>query len=348
MHTQNTSKEQIKMDYRTLGRTGLKVSSLTLGTMTFGTQTDRSCAGDMLARCRDFGINHIDCANVYGWGQSEEIVGGLIAPYRNEVVLATKAYFPTGETPNARGASRYHLVRAVEASLKRLNTDRIDIFYVHRFDKDTALEETLRALEDLVRQGKILYPAVSNFSAWQTMHALGIANAQGLVRLACIQPMYNLVKRQAEVELLPMALAMDLAVFPYSPLGGGLLTGKYSKDKSPEHGRLVENPMYTTRYGAKECFKTAKAFTELAADVGHHPVSLAIAWAGAHEAVTAPIIGGRHMGQLEPALASLKVDMTQELYARISALSIAPPPATDRNEEETKHNYSATLSKAPH
>jgi aryl-alcohol dehydrogenase-like predicted oxidoreductase len=332
-------------DYRALGRTGLKVSPLGLGTMSFGNEADESTSKVLYNRCREAGINLFDCADVYAKGRSELILGKLIASERDEVVLTSKAYFPTGPGPNARGSSRYHLVNAVEASLTRLGTDRIDLFFLHRYDDETDLEETLRALEDLVRAGKILYPAVSNFSAWQTMKGLGIQRAQGYSPFVALQPMYNLVKRQAEVELLPMAESEGLGVFPYSPLAAGLLTGKYGEERRPESGRVVDNPMYATRYGRPADFSVAERFTKLSKKRGLHPVSLAIAWVAAHPAVTAPLLGARNLEQLEPALEATRIPMDDELYRKVSALSPEPPPATDRNEERTGDNYAAQLEK---
>ncbi|MEM9493652.1 MAG: aldo/keto reductase, partial [Myxococcota bacterium] len=251
------------MDYTMLGSTGVEVSRLGLGTMSFGGDADESVAAAMFNRARDVGINFFDTADVYNQGRSEEILGRLIAQCRDQIILATKAYFPTGSDINARGSSRYHLVRAVEASLRRLNTDRIDVFFLHRFDEKTPLEESLRGLEDLVRQGKILYPAASNFAAWQTATAIGLAERNGWTPVAAIQPMYNLVKRQAEVEILPQARSAGLAVFPYSPLGGGLLTGKYRRQGGPAEGRLVANKMYEIRYGDPRNYEIAEAFTAL-------------------------------------------------------------------------------------
>ncbi|MDX1662118.1 MAG: aldo/keto reductase, partial [Gemmatimonadota bacterium] len=212
-----------------------------------------------------------------------------------------------------------------------------DLYYVHRFDGKTALEETLRALDDLVRSGKVAYLAVSNFAAWQVEKALGISALEGLHSIKAIQPMYNLAKRQAEVEILPMAEAENLAVFPYSPLGGGLLTGKYGREKRPESGRLVDNPMYTTRYGEDEAYAVAGRFAEFARENGYDPVPLAVAWVASHPAVTAPLIGARNVEQLEGSLSAVEIDMTPDLRGAISALSPAPPPATDRTEEGTEH-----------
>ncbi len=333
------------MEYVYLGRTGVKVSRLAFGTMSFGGDADEAQSAAMFGRCRDAGINLFDCADVYNAGRAEELLGRLVAGARDEIVLTTKAFFPTGDDPNARGSSRYHLVRAVEASLRRLGTDRIDLFFLHRYDDHTALDETLRALDDLMSQGKILAIGASNFAAWETMKALGVADARGWARLCAVQPMYNLVKRQAEVEIFPLAQAEDLAVFPYNPLGAGLLAGNYGKGRRPDAGRIVDNGMYGTRYGDPAIFETADRFVALAAERGVHPATLALAWVAAHPAVTAPLLGARNTTQLEPALAALDVDMTPELYAEIAQLWPAPPPATDRNEERSSFNYSAVLRK---
>lgn len=323
------------MNYRMLGNTGVRVSSLCFGTMSFGGEADEETSAALFNRCRDIGINFFDCANVYQGGRSEEVLGSLIADCRDQVVITSKVYFPTGEDINARGASRRHITKAVEGSLRRLNTDRIDLYFIHHFDEDTPIEETLRALDTLVQQGKILYPAASNFAAWQVAKALGISAKEGLARFECIQPMYNLVKRQAEVELLPMAQSETLGVIPYSPLGGGLLTGKYGASLRPESGRLMENRMYQTRYGAAWMYEAAGQFTQFAKDRGFNPAGLAVAWVGAHPAVTAPIIGARNLQQLAGSLNALEIEMTPELYQEIAALTPEPPPATDRNEERS-------------
>jgi len=327
------------MPYRFLGTTGVKVSPLCLGTMSFGGAADRDASAAMFHRCREAGINFFDCANVYESGRSEEILGELIADCRDEVILTSKAYFPMSDDPNARGSSRYHLVRAVENSLRRLDVDRIDVLFLHRFDEETALDETLRTLDDLVRSGKVSYLGASNFAAWQVMKGLGRQRAEGWTPFHVIQPMYNLAKRQAEVELLPMAESEGLGVTPYSPLGGGLLTGKYGVDRRPENGRLVDNPMYQTRYGADAHYEVAERFARFAADNGYNPVSLAVAWVMHHPGVTAPVIGARNLEQLEGSLGALDVDMTEDLYEAVADLSPTPPPATDRVEERSEHTY---------
>jgi aryl-alcohol dehydrogenase-like predicted oxidoreductase len=323
------------MEYVAVGGTGVRVSPLCFGTMSFGDEADESGSAQMFARCRDAGINFFDTANVYGGGASETILGKLIAGSRDDLVITSKVFFPTGGDVNAGGLSRRHIVRAVEGSLERLGTDRLDFYFVHAFDELTPIEETLRALDDLRRQGKILYPAVSNWAAWQIATALGISAKEGLARFELIQPMYNLVRRQAEVEILPLAQAANLGVITYSPLGGGLLTGKYGAGKRPGAGRLVEDKRYTDRYGLDSDYATADAFTAFAAEAGVKPATLAVAWVMAHPAVTAPIIGARNLSQLADSLAAVDLDMPPALRAEISALSATPAPANDRTETLT-------------
>ncbi|MDH3668072.1 MAG: aldo/keto reductase [Paracoccaceae bacterium] len=321
------------MEYRLLGRTGLKVSRLCFGTMSFGGDADEAASAAMYAAGRERGINFFDCANAYSKGRAEEVLGRLMAHERDELIVTTKCFNPMGPDVNATGANRRHIARAVEASLRRLGTDRIDVLFMHRWDDTVPLEETMRALEDLVRAGKVLYLGASNYAAWQIAKGLGIAEHRGWARLDVIQPMYSLVKRQAESEILPLARAEGLGVITYSPVGGGLLSGKYGPDARPGAGRIVTNPEYTARYGEDWVLETAGRFTALARERGHHPVTLAVAWAARHPDVTCPIIGARNAEQLAPSLAALDIDMTPELRAEISALSRAPPPATDRLEE---------------
>ncbi|MEU6642886.1 aldo/keto reductase [Saccharomonospora sp. NPDC046836] len=320
------------MNYVTAGATGVQVSPLCFGTMSFGSEADEQASAEMFHRVRDAGINFFDTADVYGQGAAEEILGELIADCRDDVVIASKVFYPTGADVNARGLSRRHIVRAIEASLTRLNTDRIDFYFVHAFDEHTPIEQTLRALDHVQRQGKIVYPAVSNWAAWQIATALGISAHAGLAKFELIEPMYSLVKRQAEVEILPLAEAENLGVITYSPLGGGLLTGKYSSGSRPAAGRLVDNARYAARYGQDSDYATADRFTTFAKEIGVRPPTLAVAWAMAHPAVTAPIIGARNLDQLQDSLAALEVEMTGELREQISGLSAAPAPATDRTE----------------
>ncbi|NLE43587.1 MAG: aldo/keto reductase [Chloroflexi bacterium] len=334
------------MEYRVLGRTGVQVSNLCLGTMTFGREADPEVSAAIFKRCRDVGINFFDTANVYSAGRSEEILGSLIAGCRDEIVLTSKVAISTGPDVNAGGLSRRHIMLAVEASLRRLGTDRLDLYFVHVFDPRTPMDETLRALDDLVRQGKILYPAVSNWAAWQIATALGVSRSEGLARFECVQPMYNLVKRQAEVEILPLAQAERLGVICYSPMGAGLLTGKYSTTRKPDGARIVEDSMYSKRYGDPVNFEIAERFTEHARERGVEPAPLALAWVMSHPAITAPIVGARNLEQLESSLQALDIVMTPEWRADISALSIEPPSPTDRTEEKAGVFYAG--SKARH
>jgi len=320
------------MKYKPLGHTGVQVSELCYGCMSFGGDADEAMSARMYRASRDAGINFFDTANAYGAGASETILGKLIAGSRDDIVITTKVFFPTGADVNAGGLSRRHIARAVEASLRRLGTEWIDFYFVHSFDQRTPIEETLRALDDLRHQGKILYPAVSNWAAWQIATALGISAREHLARFELIQPMYNLVRRQAEVEILPLAQAANLGVICYSPLGGGLLTGKYGATKRPGSGRLVESKLYINRYSYDSDFATAEAFTEFAAAAGVAPATLAVAWVMSHPGITAPIIGARNLTQLEGSLAALDLEMTPELRAQVSALSATPPPPTDRTE----------------
>ena len=319
------------MKFKPLGRTGVQVSELCFGTMTFGGDADEPTSTALYKACRDAGINFYDCADQYNKGRSEEILGRLIKGHREDLVITTKCFNPSGDDINARGNSRRHVTRAVEASLKRLQTDRVDVLFLHQFDPRTPIDESMRALEDMVRAGKVLYPAVSNWSAWQTQKAVDLQERNNWARLQVIQPMYNLVKRQAEVEVLPMAASNGIGVISYSPAAAGLLSGKYSGDAS---GRLKTNKQYTARYGEPWVFEVADKFVAFCKQRGMHPVSAAVAWTGAHPAITAPIIGARSVEQLQASLDSVKIDMTPTLREELSALSRTPPPATDRLEEQ--------------
>jgi len=318
------------MKTKPLGRTGLQVSELCFGTMSFGGDADETASAAMYKATRDAGINFYDCADQYNKGKSEEILGRLMKGHREDLVVTTKCYNPVTDDINDRGTSRRHVTRAIEASLRRLQTDRVDVLFLHQFDRRTPIEESMRALEDLVRAGKVLYPAVSNWSGWQTQRAVDLQERNNWARLQVLQPMYNLVKRQAEVEILPMAEANGIGVIPYSPAAAGLLSGKYSGEAT---GRLKTNKMYTARYGEPWMFEVADRFVAFCKQRGLHPVSTAIAWVGAHPAITAPIVGARNLEQLQDSLNAVKIDMTPALRAEIADLSRTPPPATDRSEE---------------
>jgi aryl-alcohol dehydrogenase-like predicted oxidoreductase len=237
---------------------------------------------------------------------------------------------------NDGGGSRRHLAASLEASLRRLNTDHLDIYFLHRFDEQTPFEETLSALDDVVAQGKVRYIGCSNFAAWQIAKALGVSAVNGWSPFHCVQPMYNLVKRQAEVEILPLAESENLGVISYNPLGGGILSGKYGKDRQAEQGRLTGDDMYRKRYSEQWMYDAAMKFTHFAADNGYHPVGLAVAWAAHHPAITAPIMGARNVKQLQDSLQAADIEMSPELYNEVCRLTPTPPPATDRSESQVE------------
>jgi len=325
------------MRYNTLGGTGLQVSEICFGTMTFGAESDADESRAMFALCRDFGINSFDCANKYTDGEAERFLGTCIQSCRDQVIITSKAASRTGTGANDGGTSRKHLMLELEKSLQRLNTDYIDIYFIHYFDPHTHVCRVLEFLDDAKRQGKILFSGVSNWSAWQVMKALHLARINNLREIDCIQPMYSLVKRQAEVELLPLALDQDLGVLPYSPLGSGVLTGKYAEGIRPdkEDARLHTNVRYRNRYSRSGYFKTAQAFCNLATDLGVSPAALAVRWVMENPAVTAPILGARNCDQLKNALSAVEISFDKELYKQIESLSEAPSSATDRLEEAT-------------
>ena len=316
------------------GNTGIKVSELCLGTMTFGNEADEDASRQIMDRAFDAGVNFFDTADVYTGGTTEEIVGRWLEGRRQKIVLATKVHFPTGKGINERGSSRLHILSGVERSLKRLQTDYVDILYLHHWDDDTPIEESLAAVDHLVNQGKVIYGAVSNFSAWQTVKAIESARVHGYAPVTAHQPMYNLTKRVAEVEILPMALDYGIAVCPYSPIAAGLLTGKYNRG---EKGRISHHPMYKERYKGTIHVELAEKFTAYAKLHDWNPAALAVAWCGSHPAVTAPIIGARNVEQLDAALLSTEIRLSPEQRAEISALSPEPPLATDREPLSQTH-----------
>ena len=301
---------------------GAALSSLCFGTMQFGGRADAAQSRAMFDACRARGINFFDTAHIYTDGASETLLGEFVAAERDSLVIATKASY-------ADGAGRRSILDSLETSRKRMGLDVIDILYLHRWDGTTPLEESFETLAEVQHAGTVRHIAVSNFAAWQVMKAQAVA-ARFDTRIDMIQPMYSLVKRQAEVEILPMAADQDIAVAPYSPLGGGLLSGKYA---AGETGRLTEDARYAARYGPEWMHAAARGLSALAAERGVHPATLAVAWAMAHPAVTAPIVSARTPEQLEPSLAAAGFALDAETKAALEALSPGPPPATDRLEE---------------
>ncbi len=319
------------MEFTTLGTTGIKVSKLCFGTMSFGGRADKETSRAMYHACRDAGVNFFDCANTYQKGVAEEYLGSFIKGNREEHVITTKGYGDmAGE---GEGSSRKHLMKSLDDSLKRLGTDYVDLYFVHHYDPETGYEELLRTLDDMVRSGKVQSVGLSNYSAWRIEKMLGLSRLKDLVPVQCLEPMYNIAKRQVEVEILPMALEENLGVISYSPLGGGLLTGRYGVNKKPEEGRLVQNEKYGARYSGEFYQQVASEFTGYALDRGLNPVSLAVAWVAANAAITAPIIGAANLSQLLQSLASIDITVDSVMRAEIDRISPPPPPATDRSEE---------------
>jgi aryl-alcohol dehydrogenase-like predicted oxidoreductase len=307
------------MDYVNLGQSGVKVSKIALGCMSFGREADEEESIHMANIAFDHGINFFDTANSYSNGRSEEILGEAVKGKRNHIVIGTKVSNPMGEGPNDRGCSRYHIIRAVEESLRRLKTDRIDLYQIHRFDPNTPLEETLKALDDLVRWGKIVYTGCSNFTFQQLTEALGISRSSGLQSFISIQPMYNILKKEPEDDLLPFCLKEGIGVIPYNPLAGGFLTGKYTAGAAPPIGtRLGDQGAYQERYLSSGNFQRTARFLEVSKRRGLHPIALALAWVASHPAVTSPIIGARNGKQLSETLKLADVKISIQEREQIS------------------------------
>jgi aryl-alcohol dehydrogenase-like predicted oxidoreductase len=315
------------ISYVPFGRTGLEISNICLGTMTFGNEADEKESFTLMDHAASLGINFFDCAHNYNKGLTEEIVGRWLKPHRDAYILATKIYFPFGGGRNDQGLSRRNILASLDRSLKRLQSDYVDILYLHHWDENCCLESSLGAVNTLMEQGKVHYLGISNFSAWQIATAQGIARRRGFAPVSCIQPMYSLVKRQAEVELLPLAAYEGISVFPYNVIGAGLLTGKYLQGGT---GRLTETEMYRQRYENPGYMEVTRRFVEYAAKKNCSPAALAAAWVLAHPTVTAPIIGARNLAQFKDTLTCLDIKLDAEERAALSALSPEPPHATDR------------------
>ncbi len=325
------------MRYRLLGDTGLKVSEICLGAMTFGSKAgprtvpgaDEAESLNVIARFLDQGGNFIDTADGYAHGRSEEILGKALAGRRDSVVLATKGFFPTGSGPNDKGLTRKHLFQAAEASLKRLATDYIDLYQVHCFDSRTPLEETISALNDLVRQGKVRYIGCSNFSGWQLAKALGVSAGRGYERFECLQPQYSLVVRSADRELLPLCRSEKIGVIAWSPLAGGFLTGKYKAgEPAPPVSRLGESDpaarFFVERFLTPRSFDILRELESAAQSLGKSLAQTALAWTLAVPGMTAVIIGARNLRQLDDNLGAGGWDFPRELWQKLDQASAVP------------------------
>ena len=313
------------MQYRGLGSAGVKVSPVCLGTMMFGGQTDAAESTRIIHKAIDLGINFLDTANMYNAGQSEVVIGQALAGRRDDVVLATKGRAPMGDGPNQSGASRLNLMRALDASLKRLNTDYVDIYYTHTPDYTTPIEETLRALDDMVRAGKVHYIACSNFRAWRLMEALGLSDRLNLHRFACVQPLYNIVNRDAEVELLPLCREQGIGVVNYSPLARGILSGKYKPGQPfPEGSRAARNDKRMAQAELREeSILIAEQISTYCQKKGVSVSQFALAWCLANPIVTSTIIGPRTMAQFDDNMGFLNVTVDAADEAFID--SLVPP-----------------------
>ena len=318
------------MSYRNLGRSGLKVSPLCLGTMMFGGPTDVPTAERIIGMARDAGLNFVDTADAYHAGESERITGRAIAAERHHWVLATKAANPMGDGPHQRGLSRKWLMQACDASLERLGTDHIDVYYLHKEDHDTPLEETVRALADLVRAGKIRHVGLSNYRAWRIALVCRLCDEAGIDRPVVLQPYYNIMNRQPEVEVLPAAGHFGLGVAPYSPLARGVLTGKYRPGEQPDSESRVarqDKRMLQTEW-RDESLAIAQTLKEHALAKGCTPGQFAVAWLLNNHLVTSPIAGPRTIPQMSDYLGALEVGFTAEDEALVDSLVATGHPST--------------------
>ena len=320
------------MEHARLGRTGLQVSRLCLGTMTFGLQCDEETAVAILDRAAEGGIDFLDTSDAYPLGGdlntrgvTEEILGRWLQGKRDRFIVATKCFAPTGPAPFDAGNSRKHILAAVDASLRRLQTDYIDLYQLHGYDPATPVDETLGALDDLVHQGKVRYTGCSNFLTYQLVRAIGRSETLRLARFDSVQPRYNLLFRQIEREMLPFCREEGVGVIPYNPIAGGLLSGKHSRTAPPPEGtrftlgNAARN--YQDRYWHDREFDTVDALRELAGQAGVNLVTLSVAWVLANEAVTAPIIGASRPGQLDSSLAAAELVLDDDLKARLDDLT---------------------------
>lgn len=301
---------------------GTPVSSLAFGTMQFGGNADRAESRAMYDASREAGINHFDTAVSYTEGRSEALLGECLQGERDKIFLATKVGY-------VGGAARTNILAQFDQSRRQLGGDVVDLLYMHRFDPDTPLEETFETLAELQQRRSIRFIGVSNYAAWQVMKAQTAARSFG-TQIDVIQPMFSLVKRQVEVEIIPMAQDQGINLVPYSPLGGGLLSGKYASGGT---GRLTEDHRYKARYAQGWMHETALSLVNLANEWGIEAATLAVAWVMAHPSQPCPIISGRSVEQLKPSLAAKELVLSQDQYTRLSAISPEPAPATDRLEE---------------
>lgn len=317
----------INVEYRTLGKSGLAVSELCLGTMTFGKATEEKDSIEMIHRFLDAGGNFLDTADVYVEGRSEEIVGKAIKDRRSEVILATKVRMKVGPHPNDLGYSRKRIMDGVEASLRRLQTDYIDLYQLHVWDHLTPIEETLRTLDDLITVGKVRYIGCSNFLAWQLMKSLSYSDFNRYARFISIQPQYSLVNREMDREVMSLCLEENVGVIPWGPLGGGFLTGKYSRGEVPTEGRLKVPTGSESSWevkGTEANFKILDTVREIAEETQKTPAQVALNWLIHQQGVTSPIFGARTLAQFEENMGSVGWKLTAEQWERLDEISALP------------------------
>jgi aryl-alcohol dehydrogenase-like predicted oxidoreductase len=319
------------MEYRRLGGTGLKVAELCLGCMTFGRETDEANARKIIDRYIELGGNFLDTANVYAAGASEEITGRIIKERRQSLVLATKVRFNANAfmgkpvPPNDVGLSRGHIMAEVERSLRRLQTDYIDLYQVHSWDYETPIEETMRALDDLVRQGKVRYLGASNFMAWQLMKSLWVSDKHNSARFDCLQPQFSLISREIEREILPLCRSEQVGVIPWSPLGGGFLTGKYrSGQKPPEDSRLAKMDLWG-RLANDRNYRTLEAVEQVAKERGRSVAQVALAWVNQQPGISSTIYGARTTEQNDENLSAIGLHLEKAELDALDKASALPP-----------------------
>jgi len=320
------------MQHVRFGPTGLHVSRLCLGTMTFGLQCDEKTSFAILDAAAAGGVTFLDTADAYplggkleDMGRTEEIVGKWLKGRREQFIVATKCSGKMGNAPWQQGTSRKHVMHAIDASLRRLGTDYVDLYQVHHFDASTSVDETVEAFDAVVKAGKARYAGVSNYHAYRVARALGRSEALGVTKLVSVQPRYNLLFRQIERELLPFCQEEDLAVIPYNPLAGGLLTGKHKRTAPPPAGTRFTlgnaAKTYTERYWREREFDTVEAFVRLAKEAGLDPATLAVAWVLAHPAVSSPLLGASKPEQLQASIAAAELRLDPALKAKLDELS---------------------------
>jgi aryl-alcohol dehydrogenase-like predicted oxidoreductase len=334
------------MEYRRMGRTGLKVSEICLGTMTFGHGADEAEAGRIVGACLDAGVNFFDTANTYNDGVSETMLGNLLRGKRRQVVVASKVFNPTGPGPNDSGHSRAHIMQAVEDSLQRLQTDYLDVYYVHHVDVQSPLEEMLRALDDLVRQGKVRYLACSNYEAWRLMAALSISERHDFSRFECYQPQYSLVVRDIEQELVPACEYAGLGVVVWSPLAGGFLAGRYKPGEARVAGsRSEEGWAFPMRDFAANHDETLAALLEVSAELGRSAAQVALRWVLDQRFITSTIVGARNAGQIAGSLRAAGWRLPEAARERLDKVSMLPHryPRSMEDRMEERRNAAVKL-----